>query len=84
MEYGIREPAAVGLTLRPEKTAAEAAAEAETAEKYLSALGQSPEAIALMETDPSRVWLQSFNNCIAAESWYQLSIRLHARSRLHP
>jgi hypothetical protein len=31
-------------------------------EKYLSALGQSPEAIALMKINPSRFWLQSFKS----------------------
>jgi hypothetical protein len=53
-------------------------------EKYEFALGQSPGAIALMEIDPLQDRFQSFKNCLAAKSWYQLLIRSLALSHLHP
>jgi hypothetical protein len=42
-------------------------------EKSDFALGQSPEAFALMETAPLHDRFIIFENCFAVKSWYQLS-----------
>jgi hypothetical protein len=44
-------------------------------EKSEFALGQSPEAVALMGIAPLRLWFQNFKNYPATKSWYQLLIR---------